>query len=363
MNLLVFNLKTDADDDVLGFTTDWVNGLAARCERVFVITMSAGRIAVADNVQVYSVGKERGYSEPRRAVEFYRLLARLLRTERIDACFAHMMPLFAVMGWPLLRLRGIPIVLWYTHAHVSWMLRVATPLVDRVVTASRGGFNLPTDKLRIIGHGIDVERFRPEPEARIGTTAFVLLTVGRIAPIKRLEILIQSLSRLPERLPDGRTVIVRFVGNPLSPRDHSYAAKLRKLACELGVAERVEFCPATPFTFVDRTYRETDLFVNSSNHDGIDKTVLEAMSSGLPIVTTIATFAEIFDHGQIKLCHAPRGNATALADRLIVLLNMPETERLLLGLALRETVCRGHSLAALCGRLMAQFSELTEKKH
>ena len=101
MNLLVFNLKTDADDDVLGFTTDWVNALAASCERIFVITMSAGRIAVAENVQVYSIGKEQGYSEPRRATEFYRTLSRLLRNERIDACFAHMMPLFAVMGWNL----------------------------------------------------------------------------------------------------------------------------------------------------------------------------------------------------------------------------------------------------------------------
>ena len=39
--LLVFNLKTDASDDALGFTTDWVNAIATHWDRVFVITMTA----------------------------------------------------------------------------------------------------------------------------------------------------------------------------------------------------------------------------------------------------------------------------------------------------------------------------------
>jgi len=69
-----------------------INALAARCEAVDVITMRAGRLAVAPNVRVYSVGKERGYGEPRRLVEFYRLLFRLLRTQRYDACFATCSP-------------------------------------------------------------------------------------------------------------------------------------------------------------------------------------------------------------------------------------------------------------------------------
>ncbi|MBL8145083.1 MAG: hypothetical protein JNL34_01745, partial [Anaerolineae bacterium] len=67
--LLVFNLATDADDPVLGFTTVWVNRLAAHYEAVDVITMRVGRLDVAGNVHVWSVGKERGWSEPRRVGE------------------------------------------------------------------------------------------------------------------------------------------------------------------------------------------------------------------------------------------------------------------------------------------------------
>src|SRR4051812_22253590 len=49
-NLLIFNLKTDADDDVLGFTTGWINALSFHFEKVFVLTMQSGRLALRENV-------------------------------------------------------------------------------------------------------------------------------------------------------------------------------------------------------------------------------------------------------------------------------------------------------------------------
>ena len=97
MRLLLFNLATDADDPILGFATRWIGALAERVEFIHVITMRVGRLDVPANVRVYSVGKEKGYSEPRRVIEFYRLLFRILREDRIDACFSHMIPIFTVL--------------------------------------------------------------------------------------------------------------------------------------------------------------------------------------------------------------------------------------------------------------------------
>ena len=89
MRLLLFNLATDREDPILGFTTRWICALAQRVESIHVITMTSGRVDVPDNVEVYSVGKERGYSEARRVIEFYRLLVRVLRKNRIDVCFSN----------------------------------------------------------------------------------------------------------------------------------------------------------------------------------------------------------------------------------------------------------------------------------
>ena len=93
MRLLVFNLATDADDPILGFTTRWIRALAARVDFIQVITMRMGKLDLPDNVQVHSLGKEKGYSEARRLREFYKILARILREDRVDVCFSHMNPL------------------------------------------------------------------------------------------------------------------------------------------------------------------------------------------------------------------------------------------------------------------------------
>jgi len=116
--LLLFNLATDADD-ILGFTTAWINALASRMDAIDVVTMRVGRLAVGANVRVYSVGKELGYSEARRFIAFYRILWRLLRANHYDACFAHMQPLFAILGAPLLKLYRVPITLWFAHGAVT----------------------------------------------------------------------------------------------------------------------------------------------------------------------------------------------------------------------------------------------------
>lgn len=361
MNLLVFNLKTDASDDVLGFTTDWVNGLATHCENVFVVTMAVGRIAVAQNVRVYSAGKERGYSEPRRVIEFYRLLIGLLRAERIDVCFAHMMPLFAVLGWPLLRLYRIPIMLWYAHGHVSPLLRIATVLVDRVVTSSRGGFRLPTRKLRVVGQGIDVARFCPAASRQDPKKRFVLLTVGRISPVKHLEVLIEALAHLSLQLTAKRNVVVRFVGDPLTQRDREYCKSLRRRAKELGVFARVEFLPAVPFTEIHRVYRDADVFVNSSETNSVDKTVLEAMATGLPVVTSNPAFADILDPSHVSMCMVPKGDPDALAIRLTRFIEMSDELRHAYGASLRGIVSRKHALEGLCNRIVGELVDIRDE--
>ena len=51
MRLLWFNLATDVDDPVLGFTSRWIQAIATKVERIHVITMRAGRIELPENVR------------------------------------------------------------------------------------------------------------------------------------------------------------------------------------------------------------------------------------------------------------------------------------------------------------------------
>lgn len=357
-NLLIFNLKTDADDNVLGFTTDWINELAKHFRRVFVITMSAGRTVVADNVQVFSIGKEKGYSEPRRVLEFYFLLYRVLRSEKIDACFAHMMPLFVVMGWLLLKKKGIPIVLWHAHKSVNPLLRIAVRLVDCVITSSKSGFQLNTHKLCVIGQGIDTDRFCPSPVDNSANSPFTILTVGRLSPIKRVEILIEALAMLRLRKPE-LDVQVKIVGGPACPADQKYIESLKTMAKNTDIAEQVEFIGNKAFSEIHRVYQIADCFINLSDTDSVDKAVLEAMSCEIPVITSNSAFLEVLEPHVLSQWVINKGSITALYEHIVTLLSMPVFERKTLGYRLRQIVVNEHSLHMLGTRISDEINRLT----
>ena len=148
--ILLFNLMTDSRDPVLGFATGWIRELARRCESIDVITMYQGELDLPDKVRVFSAGRERGLGKATRLANFYRHLLRRLATRHYDACFAHMMPLFAGLAGPLLTARGIPTVLWYVHRQKSAQLRLGLMMSRRVVSAAATSFPYATDKLRVI---------------------------------------------------------------------------------------------------------------------------------------------------------------------------------------------------------------------
>ena len=225
MRLLLFNLAMDADDPILGFATHWVSALAKRVESIHVITMRAGRMDLPDNVQVWSVGKEKGYSEPHRAAEFYRLLFQVLRAERIDACFSHMMPLFTVLSAPLLKIRGIPIVTWYAHLSVTRILKAAHWLSDKMIASVPTAYPYKHDKLIAIGQGIDTKLFSPNEESVVEPCPLILC-VGRLSPVKDHLTLLRAAWLL--RQGSNQHFRIVLVGGPAASRDEAYVRLLHE---------------------------------------------------------------------------------------------------------------------------------------
>jgi glycosyltransferase involved in cell wall biosynthesis len=350
MRLLLFNLATDADDPILGFTTRWIQALAQRVQHIDVVTMRTGRLVIPTNVNVYSVGKEKGFSEPHRAFEFYRILHHLLTRQCYDACFAHMMQLFAVMANPLLRVQRIPTVLWYTHKSVTPLLQMATLLVDRIVTASEESFRIATPKVRATGHGIDTSLFVP---ARNGETQrpFTILTVGRLSPVKNVEVLINAIALLRQRHPE-LPFVFNLLGAPLTQDDRNYEAQLKNQVEQAGLQQQVRFLGSMPSAKVISAYQQADCFVSLSATGGLDKAVLEAMSCGIPVIVP-SIYAPVL--GAVGQQWVIPQDATALCDRLLRLHSLPLPNRWQLGDQLRQIVVQEHNLEKLCDRLIQEF--------
>ena len=100
---------------------------------------------------------------------------------------------------------------------------------------------------------------------------FNMVSVGRFDPVKNQELLIMAITSLPHAK-------LYLLGAGV------LAEKLKKLAVEANVSDRVHFLGFDPNPY--KYLKAADLFVFGSNHEGFPNVLLEAMACGLPILTT-----------------------------------------------------------------------------
>lgn len=341
--LLIFNLRTDVDDHILGFTTRWINELAVHYRAVDVLTTHAGRIEVTANVRVYSTGREKGASRLQRFLAFYRILAGLLLKHHYDACFAHMQPMFAVMGAPLLKLRGVPITTWYTHRQLSRAIHWAERVSYRIATAVPSSFPLQTPKVRAIGHGIDVGFFSPD-EAQQKSTRPRIVYVARLTEIKHQHILLEAIK--------GLNCEVVLVGDVPDGFGDSYKQRLLQWSADAGLQEQVIFAGAQTPQQVRDWYRSATLAVNLSPPGLFDKAALEAMAVGVPTIVSNDAFLPLMGSHQ-HLLQIPKPDDTgALRARIQQILALSDEGLRSMRLSLRANIRKEHSLMRLIPRLI-----------
>lgn len=342
--LLLFNLRTDADDHILGFTTRWIRALAPYYEAVDVLTTHAGRVDVPQNVRVFSVGREENSGRFTRILRFYGILARLLVAHRYDACFAHMQPLFAAMAAPLLTVAGVRLTTWYTHRQLNRQVAWAERFSYRIVSAVPSSFPIQTRKLRVLGHGIETNFFTPDPTT---PTQPRIIYVARLTEIKRQHWLIHAAKDL--------ACEVVLVGDIPDGYDDHYKQRLLTLVDELDMQGRVIFAGAQTPQQVRHWYRGATAGVNLSPPGLFDKAALEGMATGLPMVVCNEAFTALTGEYAplLQIAGADDDNIVALQEALAHLLDMPAEERAAIGNVLRQRVVSEHSLDKLVVKLVS----------
>jgi glycosyltransferase involved in cell wall biosynthesis len=354
VDLLVFNLGMDADHSVLGHTTAWTNELARHCDHVSVITMFAGRLDLEENVTVHSLGKELGRSEPRRLAEFYRQVRNVLNERPVDACFAHMAPLFTVLFAPVSRSRRIPVLLWYAHPSVTRTLRAAVAVADRCVTATPASFPLASDKLFVVGHGIEVDMFRPPLRTARGYETSAV-SVGRISRRKHTDEMIEAVAVL--KRDHGVALRLELVGGPSTAADRAYLAELERAIGSFGVEQLVSLRGPVPFHEVAPSYHRALLSLNLSD-TAMDKAILESMACGCIPVSRNPAFRELADAHDLRWL-VPAPGPRGLADCIGSVLRRQDGRPALVA-RLRRIVAEEHSLTTLTDRLMGHLHDLSK---
>ena len=173
----------------------------------------------------------------------------------------------------------------------------------------------------------------------------------RVTPIKRLELLVDAAASLQSRL--SQALEVRLIG-PTDIRDTNYEAALRRRALERGVAPRVSFVGPLGTEELIAEYQAADVIVSLTGHGSFDKSAIEGMSCGLPLLTMNPAFAP---HLLAAGMPGPieDGNTEALGSALERLADAPVEVRRRWGLSLRAEMIRAHSLQRLADLLVNQI--------
>lgn len=334
MKLLIVTQKVDRTDPILGFFHRWLEAFAQHGETITVIGQYVGAYELPHNVSVVSLEKEKGRGTFSQILRFWKFC--ISHRASYDQVFVHMTPIWIILGAPIWLVLGKKMYLWYEIKRGGFKLKLALLFVKKVFAASKHGLPSVSRKQVTTGHGIDIDLFDRNPEAR---EAGHLVAVGRVTRIKHCEVLLRALAELP----DCRLTIA---GGTVTEEDKAYEAELRSLMHRLSIADRVEMGWVSPEEMPTLLHR-ADVFVHASQ-GGFDKAVLQAMACGTPVITTSEAAASALPP---ECC----ATSETVADQTAKLLALSADQRLRLGGTLRAIVEEDHSVNQCIERLVHEM--------
>jgi glycosyltransferase involved in cell wall biosynthesis len=292
-------------------------------------------------------------------------LYRLLR--RVRPIILHTWMFHANMAGRVLgRLAGVPIVISGERTmgmESGWRYRLnrtTDPLTDRVVCVSQQvaefavkHIGIPQEKVVIIPNGIRLPHLAQLPDkgqarAELGLPADLILvgTIARLDPVKRLDVLLRATASLPE-------VHVLVIG------DGPERAQLVALSERSDLTGRVHLVGHQEDVWP--WLRAIDVFVLSSDWEGMSNALLEAMGAGLPVVATaVGGTPDVVVDGTTGLL-VPSRDPSALAQALATMARDRDL-RHRMGQAGRERVRQCFSLQRMVEQTQTLYTQLLVEK-
>lgn len=199
----------------------------------------------------------------------------------------------------------------------KFLVKIAYPLADNIVVVSNGckdelvsEFGVAEEKIKVIYNGIDIDALNRLSSNEVSHPWFkeripIFVTVGRLTKAKNHQLLLRAFALLC-RQGNYRLVIIGHGDEEI---------KLKELARVLGISDSVLFLgyQDNPYKFIVKS----SVFVLSSSWESFSLAIVEAMSLGVPVVSTNCSFGpgEIIDNNRNGLL-VPVSDVEAMAHAM-----------------------------------------------
>lgn len=294
-------------------------------------------------------------------------LRKLFEDIRPDVVHTHQIGALFYAG-PAARRAGVPVVVHTEHGKhydnaplrrrlmARWAARYAQRyfcVSADIAAAVLSRRIAPAWKIEVVANGIDTARYAQSSDASalretlgIPLEAPVVGTVGRLAEVKRQDVLLRAFARL-----HGACHLVIVGDGPMRPA-------LQRLATELEISERVHFAgyQETP----ERFFHVMDVFALTSRSEGMPLAVLEAWAAGVPVVASrVGGLPELIEEGVNGLMFEAGDDPTLAIHLEHLLLDLEQARAL--GAAGRQTVRSQFDVSVMAQRYQERYLELLNR--
>ncbi len=218
---------------------------------------------------------------------------------------------------------------------------------------------VPPEAIALVYNGVDLERYTPAKKATLGARlreelslapdAFVVLFLGSGYGRKGLDVVLAGFARLARTRPEAQLLVVGY---------DSEQARYQALARKLDIATRVGFLGGRRDT--EACYAASDLYVLPTRYDPFANTTIEALASGLPVITSAQNGAgELIEadvHGRVL---EGAGDESSLADALG---HWSERDTLARGTLAARDLAEKHSARSKCAQSAAILDTVVREK-
>jgi len=351
MKLLMITRKVDEkDSSPAGFTYNWVKKIGEKLEKLYVITWQKSyRGNLPENIEIISLSHNKFF-------KVFVLQFKLLKIlPKVNGVFCHQNPEYTILSALISKIFGKRITSWYTHGSINWKRHLLERLTNKIITVSDKSFRKPIfpKKVKIVGHGIDIDYFMPDKQDKEINDKFKIISIGRISPTKDYETLIEAIGILIKEK-NIKNLEVKIIGGPVLKKEQKYFDDLKNIIKYKDLEKYIRLLGPVSYNQILSYYQNSDLFINMSHTGSVDKAVLEAMACEKLVLTSNEAFQYILKDDKLMF---EQSNQQDLAQKIINLMKLLKEDKRKIIKRLRNEVIKNHNLDKLVKKIISCYEK------
>jgi len=228
----------DENDKLLSHQVEIVDKIAKKIDHVTVLTGRIGKVPNISNVTLKSYNWVQG----KNLFNILRLLVAFFQVKKhtnISVIFSHMTFNQSLIILPFTKIFRIKHFVWYAHKSKNRLLGLSYKLFDGILTSTLDSCPIKTTKVYPIGQTINKLKFPVKKS--IGYPICKLVHIGRFDPIKKIEVMISSVSELRRNYPQ---LTLSIIGSASGIENQMYEDRIKLDAIKYVNEEWLTFYPS-----------------------------------------------------------------------------------------------------------------------